>query len=59
MNQEAYCVKCRRHSEIVNPRLVELNNNRHQLRGNCVGCGIDIGKFISNDVFKKYKHYVE
>jgi hypothetical protein len=44
---EAYCVKCKKKTEIKNPQEVTMKNGRHALKGTCSVCGTTTQSFLS------------
>lgn len=48
---QAYCVKCRKNSKMIDPVHALTSNNRHMMKGKCE-CGRNIHVFVSKD----YKH---
>lgn len=47
-NLNAYCLKCRAHTEIVDAEEVKLKNGRAAAKGKCSVCGTRIFKFLGN-----------
>lgn len=39
---EAYCVKCRKKVEMVDPKEVELKNGKPAMKGKCGVCGTGV-----------------
>ena len=44
---QAYCLKCRAHREIQDPREVILKNGRKSVRGTCSVCGGNVSRIAS------------
>ena len=42
----SYCLKCRKNTEIKNPKVVKTKNGRTMLSSNCAVCGCKKSKFI-------------
>ena len=49
-----YCVKCKKDTENINPKMVRTNNIRLIMQLKCSVCGIKKSGFIKN---KKQKSY--
>jgi hypothetical protein len=45
---EAYCVKCKKKTEMKNPQEVTMKNGRHALKGTCSVCGTTVQSFLSD-----------
>lgn len=45
---EAYCVKCKKKTEMKNPQEVTMKNGRHAMRGTCAVCGTTVQSFLSD-----------
>ena len=43
---EAYCVKCKKQSKMVNDKKITTKNGRHAITGNCHKCGTKMYKFV-------------
>lgn len=39
---QAYCVKCRKKVDIVNPQKVKMKNGRPATKGSCPTCGTGV-----------------
>jgi len=39
---QAYCMKCRRKIEIMNPRAITMKNKRRAIQGVCPRCGTKV-----------------
>ena len=46
------CLKCRRNTENVNPRVSKTTNNRTMISSKCVICGSKKPRFIKNQEAK-------
>lgn len=44
---EAYCVKCKKKTEIKDPQEVTMKNGRHAIKGTCAVCGTTVQSFQS------------
>jgi Domain of unknown function (DUF5679) len=44
---EAYCVKCKKKTEMKNAQEVTMKNGRHAMRGQCAECGTTTQAFLS------------
>ena len=49
-----YCVKCRKDTENIDPKIVRTKNNRLAMQSKCSICGIKNSRFIKD---KKQKFY--
>jgi len=47
MAEEAYCVKCRTKSEMVNAKTVTMKNGRPAVQGQCAKCGTGMYKILA------------
>ena len=45
---EAYCVKCKKKTEIKNPQEVTMKNGRAAVSGTCSACGTKIFRIKSS-----------
>ena len=43
-----YCVKCRKNTENINPKMFRTKNNRLIMLSKCPVCGIKKSRFIKN-----------
>ena len=43
---KTYCVKCKKDTENINPKMVRTNNNRLILQSKCPICGIMRTRFV-------------
>ena len=41
-----YCVKCRKDTENINPKIVRTKNNRVSMQSKCPVCGIKKPRFV-------------
>ena len=49
-----YCVKCRKDTENIDPKIVRTKNNRLVMQSKCSVCGIKKSRFVKT---KKQKVY--
>ena len=47
-----YCVKCRRDTENIDPKLVRTKNNRLIMQSKCPICGIKKSRFVKEQEAK-------
>jgi len=45
---EAYCVKCKKKSEMVDAEEVKMKNGRPAMKGKCATCGTGMYKILSS-----------
>ena len=45
---KSYCLKCRKDTENINPRVSKTSNNRTMLLSRCAICGNKKSRFIKN-----------
>ena len=43
---KTYCVKCRRDSENIDPKMIRIKNNRLVMQWKCSVCGIKKSRFV-------------
>ena len=43
---KTYCVKCRKDTENINPKMVRTKNNRLIMQAKCPVCGIKKSRFV-------------
>ena len=43
---KTYCVKCRRDSENIDPKMIRIKNNRLVMQWKCSACGIKKSRFV-------------
>lgn len=48
MASEAYCVKCRKKSEMVSTQEVTMSNGKLAMRGKCRTCGTGMYKILGS-----------
>jgi hypothetical protein len=41
----AYCVKCKKLTEMMNPQVVTMKNGKHAFKGTCAVCGTTVQSF--------------
>ena len=49
---QSYCLKCRKDTESINPRLSNTSNGRTMMLSKCAICGSKKSKFIRNQEAK-------
>ena len=49
---QSYCLKCRKDTESINPRLSNASNGRTMMLSKCAICGSKKSKFIRNQEAK-------
>ena len=47
-----YCVKCRKDTENIDPKIVRTKNNRLIMKSKCSACGIKKSRFIKEEEAK-------
>ena len=47
-----YCIKCRKNTENIDPKIVRTKNNRLVMQSNCSVCGIKKPRFIKEQEAK-------
>ena len=50
---KSYCLKCRKDSENINPRVSNTNNGRKTILSKCAICGSKTSRFIKNQEAKR------
>ena len=45
---KSYCLKCRKNTENINPRVSKTSNGRTMVLSNCTICDSRISRFIKN-----------
>ena len=48
----SYCLKCKKNTESINPRVSATSNGRTMILSKCVICGSEKSKFIKNQEAK-------
>ena len=43
---KTYCVKCRKYTENIDPKIVRTKNNRLVMQSKCSACGIKKSRFV-------------
>ena len=51
---KTYCVKCRRDTENIDPKMVRTKNNRLVMPSKCSVCGIKKSRFVKEQEAKVY-----
>ena len=49
---KSYCLKCRKDTENINPKVLKTSNNRIMVLSKCAICGSKKSKFIKNQEAK-------
>ena len=49
---KTYCIKCRRHTENTDPKMVRTKNNRLIMQSKCSVCGIQKSRFVKEQEAK-------
>ena len=49
---KSYCLKCRKDTEIINPRVSNTRNGRTMILSKCAICGSKKLKFVKNEESK-------
>ena len=49
---KTYCVKCRRDTENIEPKMVRTKNNRLVMQSKCSVCGIKKSRFVTEQAAK-------
>ena len=49
---KSYCLKCRKETENINPRVSKTSNNRKMMLSKCAKCGSKKLRFIKNQEAK-------
>ena len=49
---KAYCVKCKKDTENIDPKMVRTKNNRLVMQSKCSICGIKKSKFVKEQEAK-------
>ena len=49
---KSYCLKCRKNTENINPRVSKTSNNRTMVLSKCAICGNKKSRFIKNQEAK-------
>ena len=55
MAEKGYCVKCRKPSEMKNPKEVKMKTGRMAMKGTCVKCGTGMYKILPGSPKKTAK----
>ena len=50
---KSYCLKCRKNTENINPRVSKTSNGRTMVLSKCVICGSKKSRFIKNQEAKE------
>ena len=50
---KSYCLKCRKDTENINPRVSNTSNGKTMLLSKCAKCGSKKSKFIKNQEAKR------
>ena len=49
---ESYCVKCKKHTKNINPRVLGTSNGKAIILSKCATCGSKKSRFIKNQKAK-------
>ena len=49
---KTYCIKCRKNTQNIDPKMVRTKNNRLIMRSKCLVCGIKRSKFVKEQEAK-------
>ena len=49
---KTYCVKCRKDTENIDPKIVRTKNNRLVMQSKCSACGIKKSRFVKEQEAK-------
>ena len=49
---KTYCVKCRKDTENIDPKIVRTKNNRLVMQSKCSACGIKKSRFVKEQEVK-------
>ena len=49
---KAYCVKCRKDAESIDPKIFRTKNNRLVMQSKCFACGIKQSRFVKEQEAK-------
>ena len=49
---KTYCVKCRKDTENIDPKIVRTKNNRLVMQSKCSACGIKKSRFLKEQEAK-------
>ena len=49
---KTYCVKCRKNTEILNPKIFKTKNGRLLMQSKCTDCGIKKSRFVKEQEAK-------
>ena len=52
MKTKSYCLKCKKDTENINPKVSKTSNNRIMVLSKCAICGSKKSKFIKNQEAK-------
>ena len=47
-----YCVKCRKNTENIDPRIVRTKNGKLLMQSKCIDCGIKKSRFVKEQEAK-------
>ena len=53
-----YCIKCKKDTENIDPKIVRTKNNRLVMQSKCSICGIKKSRFIKEQEAKGYTYYL-
>ena len=49
---KTYCVKCRKDTKTIDPKMVRTKNNRFVMQSKCSVCGIKKSRFVKEQAAK-------
>ena len=52
IKMKSYCLKCKKDTENINPRVSKTSNNRTMILSKCAKCGSKKSRFIKNQEAK-------
>ena len=52
MKMKSYCLKCRKDTENINPRVLKTSNNRIMVLSKCAICSSKKSRFVKNQEAK-------
>ena len=51
---KTYCVKCKKDTENIDPKIVRTKNNRLLMQSKCSDCGNEKSRFVKKARSKRY-----
>ena len=55
---KSYCLKCRKDTENINPRVLKTSNNRTIVLSKCAICGSKKSRFLKNQEANRLLSYL-